>query len=39
MQVNDFELIDKRSIIFSNAFEIVYPTNEKLTNPVYVFER
>jgi hypothetical protein len=39
MQVNDFELIDKKSIIFSNAFEIAYPTNEKLTNPVYVFER
>jgi hypothetical protein len=39
MQVNNFEFSDKKSLIFSNAFEIVYPTKEKLTNPVYVFER
>lgn len=40
MHVNDFELIDKnRSLIFSNRFEIVYPTNEKLNNPVYIFVR
>ena len=39
MQVNNFELIDKKSLVFSNSFEMVYPSNEKLTNPVYVFER
>lgn len=39
MQVNDFELSGKKSLIFSNTFEMVYPTNEKLTNPLYVFER
>ena len=37
MQVNDFELADKKNLVFSNLFEVVYLTDEKLTDPVFVF--
>ncbi|HKM93438.1 MAG TPA: hypothetical protein VJY41_07285 [Prolixibacteraceae bacterium] len=39
MQGNDFELIDENKILFYSEFEYVYPSNEILTNPVYVFVR
>jgi hypothetical protein len=39
MQVNDFELKDKNTLIFTNKFEAAYFINVKITNPVYVFER
>lgn len=39
MQVNDFELIDENKLLFSSNFEVVYPTNEKLINPLYIFVR
>ncbi|HPR61190.1 MAG TPA: hypothetical protein PLF35_09600, partial [Prolixibacteraceae bacterium] len=35
----NYEMIDKNELIFNVDAEYVYPTNEKLTNPVYVFER
>jgi hypothetical protein len=39
MQVNDFELKDKNTLIFTNLFEAAHYINVKITNPVYVFER
>jgi hypothetical protein len=35
----DYDVIDKNELVFTTDFEVVYPTNEILTNPVYVFER
>ena len=35
----DFELIDKKELIFTVDAEYVYPSNEILTSPVYVFVR
>jgi uncharacterized protein YcfL len=37
--IYEFELIDKKELVFTTDFEYVYPTNEKLTYPVYVFKR
>ena len=35
----EFELIDKKELVLTTDYELVFPTNEKLTNPVYIFKR
>lgn len=39
VQVNYFELIGENKLLFSSDYELVYPTNEKLTAPSYIYAK